>query len=67
MPNEPLAAFLALKGKYGTSAATTYDWLRQQNQRAAFAWRVMHNQLAALGVDYGGGFDCVPFRKAREV
>jgi len=54
-----------LAKKYGNSAATTYCWLRINGQPAKFALMVMRSQIAHLGLGCSGGFDCVPYRKAR--
>jgi hypothetical protein len=58
--------YAGLRLVYGNSAATTYCWLRQQGEQAEFSWKVMLDQVKTLGPTYGGGFDCVPFRRMRE-
>lgn len=54
-----------LAHKYNPSNATTYDWLRRNNQPAFYALIVMRSQIAHLGFDFNGGLDCTPYRKAR--
>lgn len=57
--------YILLIPRFGRSAATTYCSLRKAGETAAFAYRQTRQQIARLGRDYPGGFDCCPFRRAR--
>lgn len=52
---------------FGVSAATTYISLREGGCSRLYAHSIMLAQVARLGTDYPGGFDCVPFRYCRHL
>lgn len=57
-------AYGTLKSRYGGSAATTYDCLRENGLPAWLSYQRMKAQIKELGTNYPGGLECTKYRRS---